>query len=65
VTSGFIFRRRESGWPIPPAAPRTATCLAKDLELEKFLMPEIIIGDDLESITDDIFEVNLIFNFIE
>jgi hypothetical protein len=24
---GFIFRRRERLWPIPPAAPRTATCV--------------------------------------
>jgi len=25
VINGFIFRRRDSGWPIPPAAPRIAT----------------------------------------
>ena len=24
-TKGFILRRRERGWPMPPLAPRTAT----------------------------------------
>ena len=26
LTSGFIFSSSDSGWPMPPAAPSTATC---------------------------------------
>jgi len=28
VTRGLSLRRRDSGWPMPPAAPRTATLVA-------------------------------------
>jgi len=31
LTRGFSLRRRESGWPMPPAAPRTATLEAYNI----------------------------------
>ena len=34
VTSGFIFTSMDRGWPMPPAAPSTATCRASKAWIE-------------------------------
>ena len=33
LTSGFIFSSRLSGWPMPPAAPSTATCMRVEVSV--------------------------------